>query len=212
VTSAVAAAAAPGPVLGVATLITWLITAGIGAYMLAAVLARGGLRHHGADRHGLPPAVLVGHFSLAVTGLVTWASYLATSLAALAWLAVGLLVLAIGLGVSTVTIWTPFPGPPAPGQASPRAGSAGTGPAAPAAPAAHDELAGPLSDDELASALADASRAGPLIEELLARILAEPPRARRRPSWQLRALIPVSHGIAAGATFLLAVLTAAGSR
>lgn len=198
--------------MGIVTLITWLVTAGIGAYMLRALIARGGLSQQRATRGALPPAVLFGHFGLALTGLVVWVSYLVTGWAALAWSAVGLLMPAIGLGISTVTLWTPYPGPP-PVRASPLAGQGGADPAAGrlAAPA-EDALASRLSDEALASALADAVRTGELIDDLVARMLAEPPRAVRKPAWHLRALVPVGHGVAAAATFLLAVLTAAGTR
>jgi hypothetical protein len=182
-----AAASAHSGALGFGTLIAWLLTAGIGAYMLGALIARGGLRQQRLSRDGLPPAVLFGHFGLAIAGLVVWVSYLATGWAALAWSAVGLLIPAIGLGISTVTLWTPYPGPSVVARAGPLTGPGGAGPAG-----------GML--------------AGELIDDLLARLLADPPRAVRKPVWRLRALIPVGHGMAAGATFLLAVLTAAGTR
>jgi hypothetical protein len=208
-----AAASAHSSALGIVTLITWLLTAGIGAYMLGTLIARGALRQQRASRGGLPPAVLFGHFGLAITGLVVWVGYLATGWAALAWSAVGLLIPAIGLGISTVTLWTPFPGPPAAARASPLAGQGGTGPAGGMlAASAEDVLASHLTDEALASALTDAVRADKLIDDLLAHLLADPPRAVRKPKWHLRALIPVGHGMAAGATFLLAVLTAAGAR
>jgi manganese efflux pump family protein len=199
--------------VGIVTLITWLVTAGIGAYMLSALIARGGLRQQRATRGALPPAVLFGHFSLALTGLVVWVSYLVTGWAALAWSAVGLLMPAIGLGISTVTLWTPYPGPRDAARPSPLTGQSGADPAGGrlAAPA-EDALASRLSDEALASALADAVRTGELIDDLVARMLAEPTRAARKPVWHLRALVPIGHGVAAAATFLLAVLTAAGTR
>lgn len=208
-----AAASAHSGSLGIVTLIAWLFTVGIGAYMLGTLIARGGLRQQRATRGGLPPAVLFGHFTLAITGLVTWVGYLATGWVALAWSAVGLLMLVIGLGICTVTLWTPYPGPPAAARASPLRGPAGAGPAGDllAAPD-EDVLASRLTDEELTSALADTVSAGQLIDDLLARMLAGPPRGVRTPIWHLRALIPVGHGIAAGATFLLAVLTAAGAK
>jgi hypothetical protein len=177
-----AAASAHGGALGIVTLITWVFTAGIGAYMLGSLIARGGLRQQRVSREVLPPAVLFGHFGLAITGLVVWVSYLATGWAVLAWSAVGLLMPAIGFGVSTVTLWTPYPGPPVAARASPPSGPGGAGPAGGmlAAPA-EDLLASQLTDDVLASALTDAARAGKLIDDLLARLLADPPRAVRKP-------------------------------
>ena len=191
--------------LGVATLIMWLSTAGMGAYMLATVVGRDGLRKQRAVRDGLHPAVLVGHFSLALTGLVVWASYLATGWAALAWSAVGLLMPAFGLGLCTVILWTPYPGPHAdPGGAGP-AGGMLTQPA-------EDMLAGGLTDEVLARALTDDVLASKLVDQVLASVPADPSQAVKKPRSYPSALIPFSHGIAAVATFVLAVVTAAGTR
>jgi len=107
---AAAVSTTPSGALGIAALVAWLVTAGIGAAMLAALISWGDLRQQRTVRGGLPPAYLVGHFSLALTGLAVWISYLAAGWTALAWTAVGILILAIGLGISTVTLWTPFPG------------------------------------------------------------------------------------------------------
>jgi hypothetical protein len=199
-----AAVSAHGGALGIATLITWLFTASLGAYMLATVVGRGGLRKQRAVRDGLPPAVLVGHFSLAITGLVVWASYVATGWAALAWSAVGLLMPAFGLGVCTVTLWTPYPGPvPGPGGG----GLAGGMLAEPA----EDVLTSRLTDEVFSRALTDDVLAGKLVDEVIASVPADPSRAVRKPRAHPAALIPFGHGIAAVATFLLAVVTAAGT-
>jgi hypothetical protein len=107
-TPSTAAAAAPSRTLAFAALITWLIDAGSGGYMLRTWIVRGGLRRQRASDR-LAPRVVFGHFGLATTGLLVWLSYLATGWIVLAWLAVGVLMLVIGLGVSTVTVWTPFP-------------------------------------------------------------------------------------------------------
>jgi manganese efflux pump family protein len=103
-----AVAATPGA-LGIATMFSWLFTAGVGTYMLRSVVAHGGLRKQRDVREGLPPAVLFGHFGLAIAGLVVWISYLAIGWDALAWVAVCLLMPAIGLGLCTVILWTPYP-------------------------------------------------------------------------------------------------------
>jgi hypothetical protein len=191
--------------MGMAALIAWVLTICLGAYMLATLIARGGLRPPDASRDHLPPGVLVGHFSLAVTGLVVWISYLATGWGWLAWSAVGLLMPAIGLGISTVTLWTPYPG---------RTGAAGQGGFTDTEGAGPAERApaSQLPDDVLARALADEVLASKLMDDLLAGLLADPAGAATRPSRHLRALIPACHGVAATATFLLAALTAAGMR
>jgi manganese efflux pump family protein len=175
-----ASGAAHGRALGTAALVAWLITASIGAYM-----ARAWFRGGGRADDAFPPGVLLGHASLAITGLAVWASYVISGLAALAWAATGVLATAIGLGVSTVTLWTPYPvrSPPGPGRPDRPDGAAG--PAGPAGPAFE------------------------ITDEMLHALLTSPPPAapRRRP----QALVPLVHGIGAITTFLLAVLTAVGT-
>lgn len=203
--------------LALVTLVCWVITISLGAFMLRALIVRGILRRQRASEDRLPPVLLAGHFSLALTGLAVWASYLAAGWIWLAWLAVGLLMPVIGLGISTVTLWTPYPGPLAdyPGPlAEPGAdeiSGADAGAAARTDPAA-DTLASRLSAEDLADALDDEALACHLVDDMVTRLLSDPPAAAPRPRSPLAALIPAGHGIAAGTTFLLAVLTAAGSR
>jgi hypothetical protein len=208
-----AAASEHSRALAIATLVTWLCTAGIGAYMLGTLIARGGLRQQRAVRGGLPPAVLFGHFGLAITGLAVWVSYLATGWAALAWSAVGLLMPAIGLGISTVTLWTPYPAAPGAAGAGRAAGPAAPGHAGgmPGGPG-EDAGASKVTDEILARALTDDVLASKLIDDVLASVPAGPSRAVRKPRYNRAAVIPVGHGIAAMATFVLAVVAAAGTR
>lgn len=210
-----AAASAHSEALGIATLIAWLFTAGIGAYMLSTLVASGALRQQRTVRDGLSPAVLVGHFSLAGTGLAAWVSYLLTGWAGLAWAAVGLLMLAIGLGISTVTLWTPFPRPRAAAQAAPVADPGAAGPAGGGSRGALADRTprSPVTDEVFARALTDDVLASKLIDEVIASVAAGPSRAVRQPArHQAAALIPVGHGIGALATFALAMVTAAGIR
>jgi hypothetical protein len=194
--------------LAIITLIIWLFTAGVGAYMFHTLASHGGLRRQRTIRDGLPPAALFAHFGLALTALVVWASYVAIGWAALAWAAVGLLMPAIGLGICTVTLWTPFPGPgagPADGTpAGPKGAPASTlpGPVAPRA----------VTDDMLVRALTDEVLAAKLIDQVIANAAAGPSRSVRRPKVPVVVLIPVAHGVAALATFALAVITATGTR
>jgi hypothetical protein len=197
-----AASSTNGEPLGVITLITWMLTASIGAYMLATVVGRDGLRQQRTVRDGLPPGVLFGHFGLALTGLAVWVSFVATGWVPLAWSAVGLLMPAFGLGICTVTLWTPYPGPLAGpgGAASPHGPHAAPG----------EGAAGGLTDEVLARALTDDVLASMLVDEVIARAPAEPAgRKRRAPT---AAVIPFGHGMAAVATFALAVVTAASTR
>ena len=99
----------PGPVdrrpLAVATLIAWLLTMAAGGYMLLRFVLGGGSAQSAAgDRTG--SAVVLTHFSLASTGLLLWALYLATSRLAVAWVAVALLLPVIGFGMATLIVWT----------------------------------------------------------------------------------------------------------
>jgi hypothetical protein len=194
---------APGPgqrALTVVTLISWLLTASIGAYMLGTWIGSGGLRKQRANREGLSPSVVLGHASLAITGLALWAAYTLTRWAPLAWSGVLVLMPAIGLGLSTVTLLTPFPAPDSAGRAG-----AGGQLAAPA----EDVLASRLTDSTLTHALTDAALASRLVDEVLAGAAAPapPPRAKGHAA----ALIPASHGVLALTTFLLAVLAAVGT-
>ena len=194
---------APGPrhpVLAVVTLISWLLTASIGAYMLGTWIGSGGVRKQRANTEGLSPSVVLGHASLATTGLALWTAYTLTRWAPLAWSGVLVLMPAIGLGLSTVTLLTPVPAPDSAG----RAGAGGQ-----LAALAEDVLASRLTDSTLTHALTDAALAGRLVDEVLAAAAAPapPPRAKGHAA----ALIPASHGVLALTTFLLAVLAAVGT-
>jgi hypothetical protein len=173
---------------------SWLITECLGAYMLARVVARGG---RGRRRvRGVSPTVLFGHAGLAFAGFLSWVTFWLTGSAAIAWLAVGLLGPAIGLGISAVTVWTPFPV-----RGAEPDGPAGAEPEAPtgAAPSAG------ISNDGLVRALADEALAGQLVDDLLAGMLATPARPVR---WRAAPLIAAAHGVFAIGTFLFAMLAA----
>jgi manganese efflux pump family protein len=86
--------------LRLAALITWLVTVGVGVSMMARWITR--IRRHGAQRRGRGPVLNFTHFGLAVTGLLTWISYLATGLTGLAWAACGLLLAVASLGMALV--------------------------------------------------------------------------------------------------------------
>jgi hypothetical protein len=165
-----------------ATLVSWLITASLGAFMLRTWLSRGGLRRERAKQGGLPPQLIFGHATAAVTGLLIWAAFLASGIRPLAWAAVGLLMAAIGLGLCTVTLWTPYPARK-PGR--PRS--------------LHPD--GPHSSPDLLAV--------EVTDEMIARLLAEPVRATRPRPIQLdpAVLVPVAHGFLAIGTFVLAVMS-----
>ncbi len=205
------AAAAPGRTLAFVTLGTWLFDAVSGGYMLRTWIARGGMRRQRASDR-LAPKVVFAHFGMASTGLLVWVSYLATRWIVLAWLAVGLLMVVIGLGVSTVTVWTPFPAH----RADPGAGPDEAGAGRPAdddafAASAEEALTGGPTDEMLNRALTDDVLLSQLVEDVVARAREAPSRAARQRRAHLAILIPASHGLAAITTMILAVLTAAGA-
>jgi hypothetical protein len=88
--------------LDVAALAAWAVTVAAGTWLLAGWIARGGLRRRYARVAGVPRAVIVGHFTLALTGLVIWIAFLATSVPALAWASVAVVLSVAGLGMATL--------------------------------------------------------------------------------------------------------------
>src|SRR5579863_5351758 len=196
-------------IMRTATLVSWLITASLGAFMLRTWLSRGGLRRERAKQGGLPPQLIFGHATAAVGGLLIWAAFLASGTRPLAWAAVGLLMAAIGLGLCTVTLWTPYPARK-PGQPrSPRPGD----------PHARLDQAADQEEGitgQWRPAVAGVARepddlvAVEVTDEMIARLLAEPARATRPRPVRLdpAVLVPVAHGFLAIGTFILAVTSA----
>jgi hypothetical protein len=184
-----------GHALPLYALASWLLTELIGAVMVRSWIASGGVqaarqRPSRSDAMSLP--VLVGHAGLNLAGLICWVCFVLSRATALAWLGLAFMAPAIGLGISTVTIWTPYPAT----HAEPEPEPAGHQP-------------GVLSKHELDRALADDELSQKLVDELLRANLA--PSPGRTPQWSLRPLIPLAHGVLAIATFLLAVLAAIAS-
>jgi hypothetical protein len=91
--------------MSIAALVTWLITAGLGAFMLIRWATHGGLRPvDGAGTH-LPPVRVFTHFGLAAAGLIVWIIYLITDSTILAWIAVADLVVVASIGVVMARQW-----------------------------------------------------------------------------------------------------------
>jgi hypothetical protein len=179
--------------LALAALISWLLTASLGGYMLRTWITRGGLRNQRTTGVGVPPAVVFGHAGAAAGGLAAWVGYVATAWVPLAWLGLGTITAAIALGISTVALWTPYPLPVIPPGGGP-GGHGGHG----------GEGSPPLGG--FGGSPPDLSDA------VITRFLANPFPASRRPRLRLAPLIPVGHGFAALATFMLAMLTAVSAR
>jgi hypothetical protein len=178
--------------MGPAALIAWLLTAGIGGYMLRTWVARGGLRRQRATGVGVPPGVVFGHASAALAGLTVWISYLSSGWRPLAWIGVALVCAAICLGICTVTLWTPYPVRPDPevGREDVHGFESRAAPARPADPAGEHQDVFTVTD------------------EMIASLLAEPSPPPRRSRVHLLPLIPLAHGFGALTTFLLTVTAA----
>jgi len=206
--------------MAVAALIAWVLTASIGVYMLRTWVARGGLRRQRATGVGVPPAVVFGHASAALTGLVIWAGFVKTNWEPLAWLGVALITAAIALGVCTVTLWTPYP-VIVPVEVGTQAGQGGQGglggrfppkggPGGWVPPEGEAGGSGP-SGSGVSPGGGVPPREDTVTDEMIASLLADPYPARRRPRLKLLPLIPVVHGFGALITFMLAVLAAIGT-
>jgi hypothetical protein len=91
--------------VSIAALITWVITAGFGSFMLARWVSNGGLRRNGGGATHFAPARVFSHFLLALGGLIVWISYLVTSNSVLAWIAFADLLLVALLGGLLVARW-----------------------------------------------------------------------------------------------------------
>ena len=182
-----------------ATLIVWLITASLGAFMLRTWLARGGLSAERAKAGGLPPQLIFGHAAAAITGLLAWAVFVASGIRPFAWTAVALIILAVGLGLSTVTLWTPYPARK-PGER--RLAGEARGGLAPSG--------SPPGGTAPGSIVPGAEPSFEVTDEMIAQFLADPrPAPGPRPIRPNPAvLVPVAHGFAAIATFALALMSA----
>lgn len=206
---ALGSAAAPsGRPIAVVTFFVWMLTASVGSYMLTTWITRGGLRRRRATGEGPPPPIVFSHFGLAVTGLLVWGLFLLSNWVALAWVAAGLLMPAVGLGIATVTLWTPYPGPSArvgPGPPTPGAAPAGSM----FAERAETALAARLTDEMLTRALTDDVLAGRLADMVVASVPGRHPVTARKPRGHLAALIPAGHGVGAIATMVLVMMSVA---
>jgi hypothetical protein len=88
-----------------AALITWVLTAGGGFFMLGLWLKNGGMKQSDTPGDRIRPPRILSHFALAASGLVVWIVYVATDSDALAWIAFGLLAIVALLGFSMLALW-----------------------------------------------------------------------------------------------------------
>ena len=91
--------------MSIAALITWIIAAGFGFFMLLRWATRGGVRKVEGAGSNLPAARVFTHFGLAAAGLILWIVYLVTDNSLLAWIAFADLILIALLGVLMVRQW-----------------------------------------------------------------------------------------------------------
>jgi len=214
--------------MAIATLVAWVLTASIGVYMLRTWVTRGGLRRQRATGVGVPPAVVFGHASAALVGLVIWVGFVKTKWDPLAWLGVVMITGAVALGVCTVTLWTPYPvvvpveggrlggpgewvppkGGPG-GWVPPKGLSGGWVPPKEGEGEGEGEARGSRPPGSGVSPGGGVPpREDTVTDEMIASLLADPFPARRRQRLKLGPLIPVVHGFGALTTFMLAVLAA----
>jgi hypothetical protein len=92
--------------MAIAALVTWLITAGFGLFMLIRWATRGGLREVPGAGTNFPRVRVFAHFGLAAAGLIVWIVYLVTGNTLWAWIAVADLILVALLGGLLVRQWT----------------------------------------------------------------------------------------------------------
>jgi hypothetical protein len=88
-------------------LIAWFVTALGGLYMLAVWLIENDATDQRRSASRLPLPVIVGHVSLALTGLGVWVAYLLLDRRALAWTALCILCCIALLGFTMFARWIP---------------------------------------------------------------------------------------------------------
>jgi hypothetical protein len=179
--------------LDLAALAAWAVTVAAGTWLLAGWIAHGGLRRQYARVAGVPRAVIVGHFTLALTGLGLWAGFLATDVPALAWAAVAVVLSVAGLGMATLAGGLPEQRRPSGGTPEPQPATAGP-PAAAGPPA----TAGPPGAQRPGTGSAGTG------------LTAERTAAIGVPAGKPLGVIAL-HGALAAATILLVVLAAIGA-
>lgn len=93
--------------MGVAALISWLVTALFGLYLVAVWLIENDVTHRGTPASRLPAPVILGHVLLALTGLAFWVIYLLSGSDTPGWTAIGILGGVAALGLTMFTRWIP---------------------------------------------------------------------------------------------------------
>jgi hypothetical protein len=90
----------------IAALVTWILAASVGLYLLRTWLLNGGLsRTSGGRPSRFAPLLILGHGSLAASGLVVWIAYLIAGPTAVAWCAFAILLPVATLGATMFGLW-----------------------------------------------------------------------------------------------------------
>src|SRR6266700_2032939 len=93
--------------MGIAALISWLVTGFVGLYLAAVWLIENDVTRRGAAASRLPGPIILGHALLALTGLVVWVVYLLSDSHLLGWTSLVTLLLIVTLGLTMFTRWIP---------------------------------------------------------------------------------------------------------
>lgn len=92
--------------MSVAAVITWVLAAGLGAFLLTTFVANGGLQKDTEGRASrFAPPLILGHAGLAAVGLLIWIWYLISGAKALPWVALGVLACVATLGLTMFGLW-----------------------------------------------------------------------------------------------------------
>ncbi|MEU4830832.1 hypothetical protein [Streptosporangium sp. NPDC023615] len=91
--------------MGLVAIVTWLITAMVGIYLLYVWLSGGGLRQQATKVTRFPTLLIFTHPVLAVSALACWVVYVLTLERIFAWLSFGVLTASALLGFTMFTRW-----------------------------------------------------------------------------------------------------------
>lgn len=92
--------------MSIAAVITWVLAASLGGFLLTTFVANGGLQKDTAGRASrFAPPLILGHAGLAAVGLLIWIWYLVSGAKALPWVALGVLVCVAALGLTMFGFW-----------------------------------------------------------------------------------------------------------
>jgi hypothetical protein len=178
--------------MDIAALATWITAAAGGLYLLSIWLIEYDKEFQASAATRLPPLVLAGHVVCAGGGLIVWAGYLVFDTDGIAWTALVALLLAATLGTTMAVRWV---GVYREGRGLRQAA---------AAEAAAGQLPGPAP---WAGARSQVAEGTATVRQLAT--LSRPP-VIGPPERNFPLSVVIAHGIFAGTTVVLVLLTALG--